>query len=108
MSETTAISYTELKEHIFLKHTLKYPISNEIKYFEHKVSKIIKTQKKRVKLDACLDRIIIDVTRNRDVAITLSELHELQELFEATELVVSSPLRCKLIIEILREEEDEP
>lgn len=82
---------------------LTYPYSQQKKDFEKELARIIHTQHKRISLDVKHDTIIIDVTRNRDVAISMTELQKLKEIFEAKEILVSSPIRCKLQIKLKRE-----
>lgn len=103
MSEE-GITYSELKEIYCLEKASHYSIKNATQYFEKMVACIIDTQQKRIKLNKVKDEIWIDITKNRDVAFTLKQLDMIKELFEADELVVSSPIRCKLRIKIVREE----
>lgn len=95
-------TYDELKEYSFTKDTLQYPYSTQKKLFEKRVANILDTQRKRITLDIRRNTIIIDVTKNRNVAITLPKLFMLQELFGADDIVIMTPIRCKITLKMIR------
>lgn len=94
--------YNELKEYSFSKDMMTYPLTEQIKSYEKEISKILQTQRKRIHFDIKHDKIIIDVTRNRNVAINLPKLFRLQELFKADDIIISTPIRCKIVLQIKR------
>ena len=94
--------YDELKELIFTKQGLKLPIINQVNLYEKKIANILRTQRKRIYLDIKHDEIIIDITRNRNVTINNDKIQQLQKLFKARDVAISSPIRCKLIIKMIR------
>ncbi len=98
-----SLDYNELKEYMHTKDTLTYPYIQLKKDFEKHIAKILRTQRKRIRLDTHHDTIIIDVTINRDVAINIKKICKLKKIFQADDVVISSPQRCKIHIHMIRE-----
>lgn len=94
--------YEDLKEYFFTKDVMQYPYTTQKKLFEKRIANILETQQKRITLDVQKDTIIIDVTKNRNVAITLPKLQMLQTLFDAEDIIIMTPIRCKLTLKLKR------
>lgn len=62
------------------------------------IAETINTQTSRVHFNHLRKSAIIDLKRNRHVHITLKELEQLKEMFECKNIIVSSPIRCKMEI----------
>lgn len=90
---------TELKEK-------REEILEEIHEYEEKVADIFKTQCKRIKINMSKDLIIIDLSKNRHVMLTYSELSILKDMFDCEDLIITSPIRCKIEIRLLYSEDD--
>ena len=69
------------------------------------VADIIKTQPERVHYQPIRNTIILDLKRNRHIKITLKELEQLKEQFKCEDIIISSPIRCKIHIHLQYEKE---
>lgn len=65
---------------------------------EVQIANTFKTQSHRVHIKAETNDIIFDLDRNRHIEFSLRRLTYLKQLFEADEIILHSPIRCKIVI----------
>lgn len=102
------MTYKDTKKELMELHLKREEILIQLKEYEEKVAEIFQTQTRRVKINATFDRITFDLARNRHVAFKYSQLEELKNLFECEDMVLRSPVRCKIEIILKYPEFDSP
>lgn len=95
------MTYKDTKNNLLELKQEREEILNKIHEYESKVADLFKTQEKRIHINMSEDLITIDLSKNRQVALPYSILTELLTLFEAKDLIISSPIRCKLEITLI-------
>jgi hypothetical protein len=95
------LTYKETRNNLQELKQKREKIIEEIEIYEAQVAELFKTQSERININMSKDLISIDLAKNRQVVLPYSILTKVLELFEATDLVISSPIRCKLEITLL-------
>lgn len=99
------MEYEELKQSYLSRKLITVEEREVEKWYIKEISKICKTQRSRIKLNPCTDTITFDLKHNRHVKLRLYQLLQLQELFKVDDIIVSSPIRCILELELVKHEE---
>lgn len=74
---------------------------------EHEIARLFDIHYKRVSLDVKCNEITFDVSHNRHVYFSLGRLYELQRLTGAVDIILFSPIRCKIVAK-LKMKHDKP
>ena len=101
--EWIILTYKTTKKELLELQIKREEIVEQIEEYEEEVANLFKTQPKRVNINATFDRITFNLTKNRHVSLRYSQLKELSEMFECDDLVIKTPIPCKLEIILLYE-----
>lgn len=102
------MTYKETKKELMELQIKREEILVQLKEYEEKVAELFQTQTKRVKINATFDRITFNLAKNRHVTFKYSQLEELKNMFECEDMVLRSPIQCKIEIILLYPEFEEP